>query len=502
MPIKAKHNGSYKDITDLMNVDESIDYVLAKTSSSYKRVYTATRSIEDAPPTTFKSIKPGANLTDYRIYGQTSRNLLDENSLISPISSFTWYFDDEHYLLATNTSSDNRPWAYSQSQFHIALPAGTYTLRLSGVGANSQYSEIQVFKSNGDLIDSENIAGKSNIVITFTLNTSDTIGIEIKLYNGKYRFMLNEGTVPLPYEPYGESVGDRTGNLCENSISGVNISSNGFIYADICNDVGYAKVVAGETYTINSYVYAFFEEEPKERDRSYDNGRVVGTSPSTFEAPINGYVAFRTESGSQLQCNEGNNLLPYEPYGYRVAVTVTNDNNSQTTNLYLPEQIRKVRNAAEYIDYGEQKFVKKFYKMTLNFDDMNNDEIFPGWSGGTAVVEYCNKIRSSAIDYPDSYQPLQYSSISDFKANFNVRNNNSILYLGASFVIGRTQSELKEIYAGQSITFILKIPDTDLNVTLPALPTLPGTNMLSVGTEVQPSKIDITGHIKTISGGS
>lgn len=158
----------------------------------------------------------------------------------------------------------------------------------------------------------------------------------------------------------------------------------------------------------------------------------------------------------------------------------------------------KVGDEAEYIDYGEQKFVKKFYELTLNFDDMNNNETYPGWSGGTALIEYCNKIRSLATDHPNSYIPIQCSTISNFTATFNVNGNNSILYLGNSNIIGYTQSELKEIYAGQSITFILKISNTDLDVTLPALPTLSSTNTLSVGTAVQPSKIDIAGHIKEV----
>lgn len=43
-----------------------------------------------------------------------------------------------------------------------------------------------------------------------------------------------------------------------------------------------------------------------------------------------------------------------------------------------------------------------------------------------------------------------------------------------------------------------RIGSDDINVTLPALPTLSGTNTLSVGTEVQPSNITITGKIKQI----
>ena len=95
------------------------------------------------------------------------------------------------------------------------------------------------------------------------------------------------------------------------------------------------------------------------------------------------------------------NELPqfYEPYGYRVPVTVTNGTDTETTNIYLPEQIKMVGDEAEYVDYKEQK---------------------------------------------------QY------------------------FADG-----------------------TSVDVTLPALPTLSGTNTLSVGTQVQPSKVMVKGKIKT-----
>lgn len=43
---------------------------------------------------------------------------------------------------------------------------------------------------------------------------------------------------------------------------------------------------------------------------------------------------------------------------------------------------------------------------------------------------------------------------------------------------------------------------TSTDVLLPALPTLSGTNTLSVGTEVQPSKVEIKGKIKAVQEGS
>ena len=101
----------------------------------------------------------------------------------------------------------------------------------------------------------------------------------------------------------------------------------------------------------------------------------------------------------------GNNTLPkiYEPYGYRVPVTVTNGTDALTTNIYLPEQIRKVGDEAEYVDYQEQK---------QHFAD-----------------------------------------------------------------------------------------GTSADVELPALPTIAGTNTLSVGTTVQPSEVEIKGKIKAVQEG-
>lgn len=669
MPIKAKHNGSYKDITDLMNVDESIDYVLAKTSSSYKRVYTATRSIEDAPPTTFKSIKPGANLTDYRIYGQTSRNLFDMKTFAetcNQVYGTVNYINNTLTFTATNGVDAYVNSVYNKgAPFYVGerpscidvLPSTTYTISMS----SAPKCYISWVNSSYEVVSAYTQIPANQKSYTFTTPSNCTkllirLGKEVTNIGDTFTIsdiMLNTGSTALPYEPYGESVGDRTGNLFDETIYNKNVQDNMPIYVPIyVGNIDYVtcsttcpKTITGDLDSANSRYIFILSGRVNTGAQNAENGVSYG-APRTIQ-PSNGYVTicYRKIEGYnvrpweyQTMLNSGSTALPYEPYGYKVPVTVegknlykistfrdgstsavvsavtfTINNNAVsisgissaqypsvtsqrfelisgetysakifvdgsydgkmyiimrggerqdgsdevkykridvgsgdtfvaktynsiiyvaegtnkefnaivrvilikgsmlpdtyepyrtpvTTPIYLPEPIKMVGDEAEYIDYGEQKFVKKFYKITLNFDDMNNHELFPGWSGGTAVVEYCNKIRSLAIDNPNSYTPVQYSSISNFTAHFNVIN--FALWLGTSSSIGHTQSELKEIYAGQSITFILKIPDTDLDVTLPALPTLPGTNVLSVGTEVQPSKIDIAGHIKTISGGS
>ena len=90
-----------------------------------------------------------------------------------------------------------------------------------------------------------------------------------------------------------------------------------------------------------------------------------------------------------IQFEIGNDATSYEPYHAPV-----------TTSIYLPEQIRKIGDEAEYIDYGGQKMHR----------------------------------------------------------------------IGAD----------------------------DIDVTLPALQTLTGTNVLSVGTAVQPSRVEVKGRIKAV----
>lgn len=135
-------------------------------------------------------------------------------------------------------------------------------------------------------------------------------------------------------------------------------------------------------------------------NRYLQSGDVIDTTGGNkiyFAFFNNDYSHASTTDISNIMLNAGSTPIPYEPYGYKVPVTVSNGADTLTTPLYLPEQIKKVGDEAEYIDYGEQK---------QHFAD------------GTFV-----------------------------------------------------------------------------DVTLPALPTLAGTNTLSVGTEVQPSKVMVRGKI-------
>lgn len=218
----------------------------------------------------------------------------------------------------------------------------------------------------------------------------------------------------------GESVGDRTGNLF------ANLWEKEYIRADngreeqidgfICS--GFFPVEYGQTYSISRNINVGYDNV-----RGYrDDGSFIGagtdicdvSNPFPNAATNIGAFTVTNENVAFIRFNDSANDLgmkymivkgtyteqtmpDYEPYGYKVPVTISNSTDTLTTPIYLPEQIRKVGDEAEYIDYAEQKMHR----------------------------------------------------------------------IGAD----------------------------DIDVTLPALPTIAGTNTLSVGTQVQPSKVIVKGKI-------
>lgn len=107
-------------------------------------------------------------------------------------------------------------------------------------------------------------------------------------------------------------------NLVEESFTG-NIGGTGAIWEDTSYSMHVARIIQGKTYTITTddgagAVYGFYTDKPQIGSTSYDSVRVVSNN-KTFTAPINGYIAFRSNLGySTPQCELGNTATTYEPY--------------------------------------------------------------------------------------------------------------------------------------------------------------------------------------------
>lgn len=176
----------------------------------------------------------------------------------------------------------------------------------------------------------------------------------------------------------GESVGDRTANLF------ANLWKKGYIRADngreeqidgfICSD--FFPVEYGQTYSISRNINVGYDNV-----RGYrDDGSFIGagtdicdvSNPFPSSATNIGVFTVTNENVAFIRFNDSGNDLgmkymivdgtytkqtmpDYEPYGYEVPVTVSNGTDTLTTPIYLPEQIRKVGDEAEFIDYAEQK---------------------------------------------------------------------------------------------------------------------------------------------------
>lgn len=208
----------------------------------------------------------------------------------------------------------------------------------------------------------------------------------------------------------GESVGDRTGNLFDGEwITGyVPLVATGKIVQTSngsCTD--YISIVDGNiifSSDSNVNIYLFLYDENKNFIGMHSGGNSGLCKGYTIINYMDAkYAVLRIDSKSAINgfwymLNTGSTASPYEPYGYKVPIALTNSGTTSNETIYLPEQLKKVGDEAEYIDYAEQK---------------------QHFVGGTSV-----------------------------------------------------------------------------DVTLPALPTIAGTNTLSVGTEVQPSKVMVRGKLK------
>lgn len=204
----------------------------------------------------------------------------------------------------------------------------------------------------------------------------------------------------------------------------------------------------------------------------------------------------------------------YEPYHAPI-----------TTPIYLPEPIKMVGDEAEYIDYAEQKMhrvrknlwsgvVEQGSVSTLGQYANDSSRIrsknillSPGTYtiscnlGIRCIYAYNNSEKVSLVVdngggavYRNTFTiPSGANNVSISLRAFNASGTAISNVTPSDFIWGQIEK------GSEATTYEPYIEDTDLDVTLPALPTLKGTNTLSVDTEVQPSRMDIKGRIKSLT---
>ena len=215
-------------------------------------------------------------------------------------------------------------------------------------------------------------------------------------------------------------------------------------------------------------------------------------------------------------------------------VTVSNGTDTLTTPIYLPEQIRKVGDEAEYIDYGEQKqhrVRKNLLQNTATSQEINGVTFTVNSDGSVTCNGTATAITTLAINIGEILNGIYIVSGCPNNGAYNTyridirTSGNTTLEYNSEYVVDTGNGHLFDStdahsavirintgYTCDNLTFYPMIrlatieddtyepyiENTELDVALPEIPALAGTNTLSVGTNVQPSVVEINGMIKAV----
>lgn len=171
-----------------------------------------------------------------------SKNLCPIESRI--INNFTFLPDKDGYMTCS-TSSDNRLWSYALSNQFFKLKAGTYFIKaFEKTAYTTGYIGLQIIDSNGNSIFIATWATLLSTGQTFTLAADTDIGVEYKLGDGAYAFMIMDNRIKdRTYAPYAPTNRDCVGYAVNTKLGAHNFA--------VCTATT-GQSLQGVTYAINT----------------------------------------------------------------------------------------------------------------------------------------------------------------------------------------------------------------------------------------------------------
>ena len=340
------------------------------------------------------------------------------------------------------------------------------------------------------------------------------------LYN-RYRYTEVEGIPPIifkgngdnliDYRIYGASggVGDRTGNFFDKknteiihayfspeNLWQVNADSSSIIIKVLPN-TQYTLSIATAISIFRIYETSLENPEPGNSDVFTPIIRASNIKEYTFTTDNDiKYIIFQGTNAdtemwiNSLVLNIGPNSLPsYEPYGYKVPVIVSGKNlfNGELLQGYYTDSTMSTL-ASQNSNYKSIKIYLKKGKYTLS---SNINLLIVRFI--TSQVYQNNPLGSNLTKtFTFEIENDGYISLAFRNENNQPWDNSTNLQIE----IGDTATTYEE-YTSQTITTIyldtliyenesISLSDTNLNI-----PTIRGTNVLTVDTTVQPSKVYI-----------
>ena len=174
------------------------------------------------------------------------KNLLPYHSGYT-IAGNTFYADNNGYMSCAQ--NDIRAWEYASCNEFLTLKAGTYKFKgYQKTARTDKYIGAGIFKSDGTSIKDYYSGTQFNNLIangdTFTLTQDTNIGVEYKLGNGSFAFMITPNDETFDYEPYFKDVlKDSMFRRDEQRVLGAK---------NLLPNYGVSKEENGLTFTVNS----------------------------------------------------------------------------------------------------------------------------------------------------------------------------------------------------------------------------------------------------------
>ena len=469
--------------------------------------------IENAElPVTFSG--NGHRLRNYRIYGNSveRKNLLKNTATSQTINGVTFTVNDDGSVTCNGTAVG----IYNTFYIPFKASGGTYILNGCPKSGSDNSYRLDIRDSSGSVIAFDYGEGTGGVQLGDSAAYRITIRLQQNYICDNLTFypMIRKANIEdSTYEPYIEntSVGDLQANgkyLVPVTVSGKNLAptilpqSSGGINIQQIGDGIYS--MSGTSQKQNNFVFTLNLSLPMgdykivnmgtvriALDFKNISGATVFKSPNPGEAMsfsypdnaqrgINIYVPILsndTVDGTvkYMIIRASGEYNTYEPY-----------HEPQTVSIELDAPLRKVGDEADYIDFREQKqyIVTDYVTADINNIVKNSSRAF-GVQTNKKYVSGLKNIQSDKFEQGEKAV-----------GNYCFINHNGDIRFNTLNEYSTVQDMLHDI---GDIHFIAVLQNQiEVPISLPAIPTIDGTTVISVNTETQPSKVYLQGNITVV----
>ena len=471
-----------------------------------------------------KSMMPGANISGYKIYGNSiqteSKNLFDKATVISG-------FVPQSGSYPTNDSQ------YPDASYQIIELVAGEKINIIYTGERAADGRIRYIDSTTNMVVGPLTKGETSYYSADAsynngfVNGSITAKKDFKIAVLYIKSMPNDfnlqikSVIPTTNSPIEiKSVGDKTKNLVDipeitsatrDVVVECNITKN--IIVSCQSYPTSIKNDNNEETSIWRIRFDYLDGTQKwVVDASLKSGEVYGLRLNATETnPIVSYTYRGTyiKEGSYkgIQVEYGSTSTEYEPYGYRVQLITSNGRSRETANIYLKEPLRKIGEYADYIDIDNKKVVRaiaseyvdavehlstestNYYRFLTDIEHtplLIETEPNSNYATTKAGLAISNKFSMSSYSYNELGK---HSNI--IQSYITTQGVNRIAYTFSDSNINTIGQAQSKIGNGFEVCYVMS-ESIEETIEIPNIPALKGTITLSVNTEISPSKIDKT----------